>query len=113
MAFNPPTKGVAFETFIALRSISDSNYFRVNPQINAGDFKVLTWNSSPGSPTPVPTNLATLPQSIFTLTGTSGVLVKLNLSASEMNGDNVVVVARQAGSPQEWADFILVIPTTA
>ena len=65
--FNPPVKGEDFEIWIALKSIANGDYFKVNPQINAGDFKVLTWDQTPGSPTPVETNLATTPQTLKSL----------------------------------------------
>lgn len=105
--YNPPVKGEDFKIHIALRSIADPNLFKVNPQINAGDFKVCTWN--PGSPSPTLANLTTLP----TVDPTGSVLVLVSLSAGEMNGDIVSIVGRQAGSPQEWADFVLSLPTTS
>lgn len=111
--FNPPVKNEDFEIWIALKSIGDGDRFKVNPQISAGDFKVLTWNQTPGSPTPVEANLATLPQTLKSINLVDSVLVLVKLSAGEMNGDIVVIVGRQQGSPNEWADFVLSIPTTS
>lgn len=111
--FNPPVKGEDFETWIALRSRASPDDFKVNPQINAGDFKVLIWNQTPGSPTPTEVNLATTPQTLKSLGGGDSVLVLLKVSASEMNGDSIAIVGRQQGSPNEWADFVLSIPTSS
>lgn len=104
--YNPPVKGEAFAIKISLRSIANPDFFVVNPQINAGDFKVDRWEA--GSPSSVLTNLTTLP----TVDPPGSVLVLIQLSAAEMSGDIISIVGRQQGSPQEWADFTMSIPTT-
>lgn len=104
--YNPPVKGEAFVIKIALRAIANPDYFVVNPQITAGDFKVDRWED--GSPSSSLVNLATTP----TVDPPGSVLVLVRFSASEMAGDVITLVGRQQGSPQEWADFVLSIPTT-
>ena len=75
--------------------------FKSSPTIAAGDFKV---DKDGGGLT----NLATLPA----VDPAASVLVKVTLSATEMNADVVTIVGVDQTSPKEWADFVLSIPTT-
>ncbi|HEY4720863.1 MAG TPA: hypothetical protein VII92_03390, partial [Anaerolineae bacterium] len=43
----------------------------------------------------------------------SSIWVKLNLAASEMNGDVIGVQCIDQTSPKEWLDLAFAIPTTA
>lgn len=99
--YNPPVKGEDFICYIALRKASDSSSFQSSPTIASGDFKV----SKDGGAL---TNLTTLPS----VEPTGSVLVKITLSATEMNADNVVVVGIDQTATKEWSDFVLSIPTT-
>ena len=54
-------------------------------------------------------NLTTLP----VVEPASSVMVKIALSATEMNADNVTVVAIDQTTDKEWADYVLNIVTTA
>lgn len=100
--YNPPVKGEDFVVYVALSSASNPTNFQSNPTIASGDFKV----SKDGGAL---ANLTTLPS----VEPASSVLVKITLSATEMNADNVVVVGIDQTATKEWADFILSIPTTA
>lgn len=98
MAFNPPLKGVAYEFYVSLVSQSNTKVFQSNPTLAAGDAKV----SKDGG---APANLATLPAAV-----SSGKLVKINLSATEMNANNVTVILADA-SGAEWCDLTINIQT--
>jgi hypothetical protein len=76
--------------------------FKSSPTISAGDFKI----SKDGGAF---ANLTNLP----TVTPSGGVAVQLNLTATEMTADQVVITGIDATSPKEWADFGECIPTTA
>lgn len=100
-SFVTPKKNAEYICYVSLRSQADTKLFQANPTIAAGDFKVSTDGGALG-------NLATLP----TVTPASGRMVKITLSASEMNGDNVTVVCVDAAGA-EWCDLTLNIQTSA
>ena len=85
-----------------MRDSSDERRFKSSPTIASGDFKV----DKDGSGL---TNLTTLP----TVSPASSVLVKIELSATEMNADVVTIVCRDQTDPPEWADLVICIPTTS
>lgn len=96
-----PKKGVEFIFYVGLDSVATAGAFQANPTLASGDFKVSTDGGSLA-------NLTTLP----TVTPASGKMVKITLSASEMNGDNITVVCSDA-SGGEWKDLIVNIQTAA
>lgn len=100
--YNPPVKNEDFIIRIALVDAADGKSFKSNPTIAAGDFKV---DKDGGGLT----NLSTLPS----VDPASTVLVKITLSATEMNADVVTIVGIDQTATKEWADFVLSIPTTA
>ena len=100
--YNPPVKGEDFICYIALSSASDPKSFQANPTIAAGDFKV----SKDGGAL---ANLGTLPA----VEPASSIWVKITLSSTEMNADNVAIQGIDQTATKEWADFALNIPTTA
>jgi hypothetical protein len=99
--YNPPKKGEDFVLYVALQDAADPKAFKSSPTIASGDFKV----SKDGGAL---ANLTTLPA----VTPSGSVLVKIELSATEMTADSVAVVGIDQTSPKEWADFVLTIPTT-
>lgn len=100
--YNPPVKGEDFVIRVALADANDPKSFKTSPTIAAGDFKV----DKDGAGL---TNLSTLP----TVDPAGSCLVKITLSATEMNADVVTLVAVDQTTTKEWADFALTIPTTA
>jgi len=86
---------------ISLEDMNVPGSFKSNPTIAAGDFKV---DKDGGGLA----NLATLPS----VDPAGSVLIKVTLSAAEMNADVVTFVGIDQTSPKEWADFVLSIPTT-
>lgn len=98
--FNPPQKGEDFIFYIALNDEATPGSFKANPTIAAGDFKV----SKDGGAF---ANLATLPD----VDPNSGVAVKISLSATEMDADNVVVTGIDQTATKEWSDFFYNIIT--
>ncbi len=98
--YNPPVKNEDFIIRIALQDANDNSSFKASPTIAAGDFKV---DKDGGGLT----NLSTLPS----VDPSGSVLVKITLSATEMNADVVTIVGIDT-APKEWADFVLSIPTT-
>lgn len=92
-----PKKNVAFTFNLALVDSSNRPQFITNPSIDIGNFRVSTDGAAL-------TNLATLP---VVENGT----VKIDLSASEMNGDRVLIVGHRPDG--EWDDVNVTIhPTT-
>lgn len=100
--YNPPVKNEDFILYIALGSAINPASFKANPTIASGDFQISKDGGSFA-------NLATLP----TVTPAAGVAVKITLSATEMNADNVFIQGIDQTAIKEWADFALSIPTTA
>ena len=100
--YNPPVKNEDFIIRVALQDMSSGGSFKSSPTIASGDFKV---DKDGGGLA----NLTTLPS----VDPSSTVLVKITLSATEMNADVVTVVGVDQTSPKEWADFVLSIPTTS
>jgi len=100
--YNPPTKNEDFVLYVALASTTDGASFKIDPTIASGDWKV----SKDGGAL---TDLATLP----VVTPAASMLLKVELSAAEMNADVVSIVGVDQTIPKEWADFVLSIPTTA
>jgi hypothetical protein len=100
--YNPPTKNQDFIIRVALEDMAIPGKFKSGPTIAAGDFKI---DKDGGGLN----NLATLPS----VDPAASVLVKIELSAAEMNADVVTVVCRDQTSPAEWADLVFSIPTTA
>ncbi len=92
-----PRRGVAYEMFVALTDLNEPQFFIVNPTIAAGDFKV----SKDGG---IFVNLITLP----VVTPVSSNTVKINLSATEMTADKVVINGIDITGNQ-WADIFAFI----
>jgi len=86
-----PKAATAFIFYGALISQADTKLFKSAPTLAAGDFKVSIDGGAFA-------NLATLP------TNTPGTFaVKFALSAGEMTGDNILVIASDAAGA-EWCD---------
>jgi hypothetical protein len=96
-----PKKNASFIFYIGLPSQADSNIFQANPTIAAGDFKVSTDGGALANP-------ATLPS----VDPAGSKAVKVTLSASEMNGDNIQLIASDAAGA-EWKDVIVNIQTAS
>jgi hypothetical protein len=100
--YNPPVKNEDFVIYVALQDAADPKSFKSNPTLASGDFKVSKDGGSL-------TNLATTPSVV----PSSSVCVKIELTATEMNADSVVIVGIDQTTTKEWADFFLSIPTTS
>ncbi|MEZ4542116.1 MAG: hypothetical protein R3C43_19235 [Chloroflexota bacterium] len=98
MAYNPPLRAAAYEFYVSLRSQSNVKLFQTNPTLAAGDVKVSKNGGTLA-------NLATLPTVV-----SSGKLVKVALSATEMTADNVTVIFSDAAGDQ-WCDLTVNIQT--
>jgi hypothetical protein len=96
-----PKKGVEFIFYIGLGSQANPNILQASATIAAGDFKVSIDGGALN-------NLATLPA----VTPAASKMVKITLSTSEMNGDNITVICSDAAGA-EWCDQIINIQTTA
>lgn len=93
-----PIKNEAYTFMLGLSSFSSSGEFVSNPTIASGDIQV----SQDGGAL---TNIASLPTS-------TGKVVSVVLTASEMNADNVTIVfSDQSGD--EWQDVVANIQTVA
>lgn len=97
----PPQYGVAYTFYVALVDQSNTKVFKSNPTIASGDWKV---SKSGGALA----NLTTLPS----VEPAGSVMVKIALSATEMEADNVTVVGIDAAGA-EWASLVINIQTSA
>ena len=96
-----PKKNTAFKFYIGLVDQSNTKLLKANPTIAAGDFKVSTDGGAFA-------NLTTLPSA----NPASGRAIMVDLSASEMNGDNIVFQGVDAAGA-EWCDILVNIQTSA
>lgn len=96
----PPKRNAAYTFYLGLVSQADTKLLQTNPTIAAGDFQVSTGGGAFA-------NLATLP--VVEPAGSQ--VVKVVLSAAEMNAANVVVRARDAAGA-EWCDALFPIQTS-
>jgi hypothetical protein len=99
--YNPPVKNEDFILYIALEDYANPGTFKSNPTIAAGDFQV----SKDGGAF---ANLSTLPSVV----PASSEMVKITLSSTEMNADNVAIRCKDQTAPPEWSPRIISIPTT-
>lgn len=99
--YNTPKRGVAFKMYVGLVDQSNTKLLKANPTIAAGDFQI----SKDGGAF---TNLTTLPSA----NPASGRAVMIDLSASEMTADNIVIQCVDA-SGAEWCDQMINLQTTA
>jgi len=98
----PAKKNTAFTTYVSLRDQADTRLFKANPTLATGDVQVLGLGETSWS------NIGTLPSAVPSASKN----LKVDLSASEMNFD-VVVVQFSDQSGAEWCDLKLVIYTSA
>ena len=99
-AGTPAKKNAVYTFYIGLVSQANVNILQANPTIAAGDFKVSTDASALGNP-------GTLPS----VSPASSKAVLVTLSAAEMNGDDIVLIASDAAGA-EWCDLIVHIKTS-
>lgn len=99
-SYNPPKKNTAFVMYVGLRSQADTRLLQANPTLASGDAKV----SKDGGAL---ANLTTLPSVIA-----SSAVVKIELSSTEMNADNVTILLSDASGGQ-WCDLIINLQTAA
>lgn len=99
--FVPPKKNTAYTFYWSLVSQADTKTFQANPTLSAGDVKVAIDDGAPA-------NLATLP----TVDGDFTKRIKVELSAAEMNGDNITVLFSDAAGA-EWCDVNIALQTSA
>ncbi len=100
-SYVPPEKNIAYVFYVSLVSQANTKIAQVNPTLAAGDVKVAVDDAAPA-------NLATLPVVDADFTKR----VKVSLSTSEMNGDNVTVIFSDAAG-SEWCDLTINIQTVA
>lgn len=87
-----PKKNTAYELSISLVDAASPTSLKANPTLATGDFKISIDNGAF-------TNLASLP----VVEPAGSILVKVSLSASEMNGDKVTIWAKDAAGA-EWEE---------
>lgn len=100
-SYYPPKKNTEYIFYVSLRQQADTKLMQANPTIATGDFQVSTDGGALS-------DLDTLP----TVSPASSEMVKVTLSATEMNGDNVTVLASDAAGAQ-WCDLTVNIQTAA
>lgn len=98
-SYVPAKYGAEYIFYVGLESVATAGTFQANATLASGDVRI----SKDGGTL---TNLTTLP----TVTPASGKLVKVTLSATEMQCDNATVIFSDA-SGNEWRDLIVNIQT--
>lgn len=101
MSYVTPKKNTEFIFYVSLISQANTKIMQANPTLAAGDFQVSTDDGAPS-------NLDTIPVVDADFTKR----VKVTLSADEMNGDNITLIASDAAG-DEWCDLTVNIQTTA
>lgn len=99
--WNPPVKGEDFECDIFLEDYANAGLFKSNPTLATGDVKVSKDNGALANVTTIPS-----------VSPASSRVVRLQLSATEMNADKITVIFADQTSPPEWAEYALTILTT-
>lgn len=99
--YNTPKRATAYKFYVGLVDQSNTKLLKANPTIAAGDFQV----SKDGGAF---ANLTTLPSA----NPASGRAIMIDLSATEMTADNVVVQCVDAAGA-EWCDLFVNLQTTA
>ena len=99
--YNTPKRATAYKFYVGLVDQSNTKLLKANPTIAAGDFQV----SKDGGAF---ANLTTLPSA----NPASGRSIMIDLSATEMTADNVVVQCVDAAGA-EWCDLFVNLQTTA
>ena len=100
MAFNPPKKAEPLTVPLSLVAFSTAGRLQPSPTIATGDFKVSVDGAAF-------VNLTNLP----TVIPAGGKVVLVNLTANEMDGDTIAVVASDQTDPPEWCDQSIVFVT--
>ncbi|MGR3303799.1 MAG: hypothetical protein ACUZ8I_15040, partial [Candidatus Scalindua sp.] len=95
-----PKKNVSYEFDIALIDTADTGAFKAAPTLATGDFKVSTDNGALA-------DLTTLP----VVSPAGSIIVKINLSQAEMNGNKIMVQCIDAAGA-EWDDVLIFIDAT-
>lgn len=95
-----PKINEAFTFYVALAGTADPDTFQVNPTLAAGDAVASTAGGAFG-------NLATLPD----VDPAGGRAVRIQLSAGEMNGAQVVVLLEDTTVGEEWVPIAITITT--
>ena len=101
-AYNPPKRNEAFNFRACVEDFANPGSFKSSPTIAAGDWKI----SKDGGAF---ANLATLP----VVEPASSVSISFELSSTEMDADEVLIVGIDQTAPKEWSDYAITILTTA
>lgn len=99
--YQTPKRATAYKLYVGLTDQSNTKVLKANPTIAAGDFKV----SKDGGAF---ANLTTLPS----VNPAGGTAVMIDLSATEMTADSVVVSCIDAAGA-EWCDLLITLQPTA
>lgn len=97
-----PQKNTAFSFEVSLTDASNRPQLRANPTLAAGDVKVSIDEGAFA-------NITTLP----TVSPAGGRIVKVSLSAGEMNGDRIAVQFVDQTATAEWDELLCVIHTSS
>lgn len=98
--YQTPKRATAYKLYVGLTDQSNTKVLKANPTIAAGDFKV----SKDGGAF---ANLTTLPS----VNPAGGTAVMIDLSATEMTADSVVISCIDAAGA-EWCDLLITLQPT-
>lgn len=99
--YNPPKKNEDFIIYVAVEDCANPGKLKTNPTIAAGDFRI----SKDGGAF---ADVATLPD----VQPDGSLAIRIQLSATEMNCDNVFLYWEDQDATPEWCSGWLSIPTT-
>lgn len=99
--YNTPKKNTAYRFYVGLTDQANTKLLRAAPTLATGDVKVSIDGGALN-------NVATLPSAA----PAGGRSIQVDLSAAEMNGDNIVVQFVDAAGA-EWCDQLINLQTTA
>ncbi len=105
---NPPKKNQAFAVQVCLQDMANPGSYKANPTIAATGDVQRSGASNGGSPSAMG-NITVTPS----VDPAGSIWVNVQLSAAEMNFDQVWVQFIDATNPKEWADFAFCINTSA
>lgn len=100
-SYYPPKKATQYIFYVGLESVASAGTFQTNPTLASGD---VTVSKDGGTSAPI----GTLP----TVTPTGGKFVKVTLSSTEMDADNVTVLFSDAAGG-EWKSLMINLQTAA
>lgn len=101
-SYVPPKRNEGLTLFVSLPSATVTSEYQTNPTLGVGDARVSIDGGALNNLTALPT--------VFPA-GSS--VIRIQLTAAEMDGDTIVIQMSDQTNPKEWADVNIIIQTAA